>query len=212
MSRGVINVGLAIFARNEAERIGQLISDLGEQTLLADDRLSIHIFVVANGCTDRTADVARQAFAAPVFSRPRIGASVHELAKAGKSNAWNELVHRIAPKGTDYMFFLDADIRIPDSGSLKAVLDGLVSSPEAVVAVDRSVKDIELEQPKTLIEKLIKYEAVHDIRSWSDVKNRLGRGRPTTHGWPSRAPATACGSPKSNGYGCRSAFREKMVS
>jgi glycosyltransferase involved in cell wall biosynthesis len=156
MSRGVINVGLAIFARNEAERIGQLISDLGEQTLLADDGVSIHIFVVANGCTDRTADVARQALATPVFSRPRIGASVQELAKAGKSNAWNELVHRIAPKGTDYMFFLDADIRIPDSGSLKAVLDGLVSSPEAVVAVDRSVKDIELEQPKTLTEKLIK--------------------------------------------------------
>ena len=156
MSGGVLNVGLAILARNEAERNGQMLSDLGKQTLLADERVSTHVFVVANGCTDRTAEVARQALAAPAFSRPRIGTSVHELAKAGKSNAWNELVHRIAPKGTDYMFFLDADIRIPESGSMKAILDGLASSPEAVVAIDRSVKDIELEQPKTLTEKLIK--------------------------------------------------------
>ena len=156
MSGGVLNVGLAILARNEEERIGQLISDLGEQTLLADDRVSAHVYVVANGCTDRTAEVARRALATPPFSHPRIGTSVHELSRPGKSNAWNELVHGIALEDTDYMFFLDADIRIPDERSLKANLDGLVSSPEAVVAVDRSVKDIELEQPKSLTEKLIK--------------------------------------------------------
>ena len=31
--------------------------------------------------------------------------------------------------------------------------------------------------PASLIEKLIRYEAVHDIRSWSDVKNRLDSDR-----------------------------------
>ena len=33
------------------------------------------------------------------------------------------------------------------------------------------------DSPASLIEKLIKYEAVHDIRSWSDLKNRLDSDR-----------------------------------
>ena len=33
------------------------------------------------------------------------------------------------------------------------------------------------DSPASLIEKLIKYEAVHDIRSWADLKNRLDSDR-----------------------------------
>lgn len=156
MGGTTLKLGVAILARNEAGQIGRLIEDLGEQTLLGDERLSIEIFVVANGCTDRTAEVARRALAAGPFARDRITTSVHELAQAGKANAWNELVHRIAPEDTDYMFFLDADVRIPDQHSLEAVFDRLESSTTAVVAVDRSVKDIELEEPRGLVEHLIK--------------------------------------------------------
>ena len=36
---------------------------------------------------------------------------------------------------------------------------------------------ISWDSPASLIEKLIKYEAVHDIRSWADVKNRLDSDR-----------------------------------
>ncbi|MCU0761939.1 MAG: malonyl-CoA decarboxylase [Hydrogenophaga sp.] len=36
---------------------------------------------------------------------------------------------------------------------------------------------ISWDSPASLIEKLIRYEAVHDIRSWSDVKNRLDSDR-----------------------------------
>ena len=36
---------------------------------------------------------------------------------------------------------------------------------------------ISWDSPASLIEKLIKYEAVHDIKSWSDVKNRLDSDR-----------------------------------
>ncbi|MEJ6022795.1 malonyl-CoA decarboxylase [Ramlibacter sp. PS4R-6] len=36
---------------------------------------------------------------------------------------------------------------------------------------------ISWDSPASLVEKLIKYEAVHDIRSWSDVKNRLDSDR-----------------------------------
>lgn len=39
------------------------------------------------------------------------------------------------------------------------------------------LKSINWDSPASLLEKLIQYEAVHDIRSWSDLKNRLDSDR-----------------------------------
>ncbi|MDO9196901.1 malonyl-CoA decarboxylase [Rhodoferax sp.] len=39
------------------------------------------------------------------------------------------------------------------------------------------LRRISWDSPASLIEKLIKYEAVHDIRGWSDMKNRLDSDR-----------------------------------
>jgi len=39
------------------------------------------------------------------------------------------------------------------------------------------LRRISWDSPASLIEKLIRYEAVHDIRGWSDVKNRLDSDR-----------------------------------
>lgn len=40
-----------------------------------------------------------------------------------------------------------------------------------------SLERLSWDSPASLIEKLIRYEAVHDIRGWGDVKNRLGSDR-----------------------------------
>ncbi|MCW5652860.1 malonyl-CoA decarboxylase family protein [Hydrogenophaga sp.] len=40
-----------------------------------------------------------------------------------------------------------------------------------------ALRRITWDSPASLVEKLIKYEAVHDIRSWADVKNRLDSDR-----------------------------------
>src|SRR5204863_6861922 len=39
------------------------------------------------------------------------------------------------------------------------------------------LRRISWDSPASLVEKLIKYEAVHNIRSWADVKNRLDSDR-----------------------------------
>nr|WP_166180523.1 glycosyltransferase family 2 protein [Altererythrobacter segetis] len=157
MRKALLNVSVGILARNEEAGIAQVIDDLRQQTLLTEGDLRVQVHVVANACTDRTVEVARQSFDAGKFAQLGVDATVHELLQGGKSNAWNEFIHRIVPDATDFVILLDGDIRIPERRSLKLMVQELAASPNAVVAVDRSVKDIELEQPSGLVEKLIKF-------------------------------------------------------
>jgi malonyl-CoA decarboxylase len=58
---------------------------------------------------------------------------------------------------------------------LEAELEHIFSSWFDVAFLE--LRRISWDSPASLIEKLIQYEAVHDIRSWSDVKNRLDSDR-----------------------------------
>lgn len=151
-----MRICIGILARNEADRIGALIADLDRQTLFRKNDISMSLCVVANGCTDATVEVARNALSDTAFVRQGRLASVHSLAQAGKSNAWNEFIHKIAPRDTDYVFLLDADIRIPEHEALQRMLDRLTSSKGAVVAIGKSTSDLSLRRPKNLAELLIK--------------------------------------------------------
>lgn len=96
-----------ICARNEAEVIADLIASLREQTYRHE---LIHIFVLADNCTDKTADTARAA-----------GAVVYERFNSqliGKGYALTELMGHLKedyPDGFDGYFVFDADnILAPD--------------------------------------------------------------------------------------------------
>lgn len=58
---------------------------------------------------------------------------------------------------------------------LDAELESLFSTWFDVAFLE--LRRISWDSPASLIEKLIKYEAVHDIRGWDDVKNRLDSDR-----------------------------------
>ncbi len=58
---------------------------------------------------------------------------------------------------------------------LEAELEQLFATWFDVAFLD--LKRLSWDSPASLIEKLIKYEAVHDIRSWADLKNRLDSDR-----------------------------------
>ena len=59
--------------------------------------------------------------------------------------------------------------------ALDAELEHLFSTWFDVAFLE--LRRLSWDSPASLIEKLIKYEAVHDIRSWADVKNRLDSDR-----------------------------------
>jgi malonyl-CoA decarboxylase len=72
----------------------------------------------------------------------------------------------------ELMLFAAEDIRLQ---ALDADIHALLASWFDIGFLD--LKQITWETPATLLEKLIEYEAVHAIRSWEDLKNRLGDDR-----------------------------------
>jgi malonyl-CoA decarboxylase len=92
------------------------------------------------------------------------------------------LLQRFAvfPEGMRFLVDLRADL-LPHLRSdkrllaLDAELENLFSTWFDVAFLE--LRRISWDSPASLIEKLIKYEAVHDIRGWADVKNRLDSDR-----------------------------------
>ena len=85
-----------------------------------------------------------------------------------------------APEGVRFLVNLRADM-LPSLKSDKRLqaldveMEYMFSTWFDVGFLD--LRRISWDSPASLIEKLIKYEAVHDIKGWSDVKNRLDSDR-----------------------------------
>ncbi len=92
------------------------------------------------------------------------------------------LLQRFAvfPEGMRFLLDLRAEL-LPNLKSdkrllaLDAELENLFSTWFDVAFLN--LRSISWDSPASLIEKLIKYEAVHDIKGWADVKNRLDSDR-----------------------------------
>lgn len=92
------------------------------------------------------------------------------------------LLQRFAvfPEGMRFLVDLRADLlgqlkTDKRLAALDAELEHLFSTWFDVAFLE--LRRISWDSPASLVEKLIKYEAVHDIRSWGDVKNRLDSDR-----------------------------------
>jgi malonyl-CoA decarboxylase len=84
------------------------------------------------------------------------------------------------PFGIRFLVDLRAELlewipKEPVLRTLDAELDALFTSWFDVAFLE--LKRISWDSPASLLEKLIKYEAVHDISSWADLKNRLDADR-----------------------------------
>ena len=103
----VNDFAVMICARNEQAVIGDLIASLRSQTYDADH---IHVFVLADNCTDDTALIARAAGAAVYerFNKTQVG-------KGYALSALMDHLRRDYPQGFDGYFVFDADnILSPD--------------------------------------------------------------------------------------------------
>ncbi|HOG03492.1 MAG TPA: malonyl-CoA decarboxylase family protein, partial [Accumulibacter sp.] len=104
-----------------------------------------------------------------------------ELRKAMRSSRLRILAQfNTLPQGVKFLVDLRADLlRFADTD---AALRSLDRELESRLGAWFDVGFLELQRitwssPAALLEKLIEYEAVHEIRSWSDLKNRLDSDR-----------------------------------
>lgn len=86
----------------------------------------------------------------------------------------------VAPQGMRFLLDLRSEL-LPQLKTdkrlmaLDAELEGLFSTWFDLAFLE--LRRISWDSPASLIEKLMRYEAVHDIRGWADVKNRLDSDR-----------------------------------
>lgn len=131
-------VAFGIFAHNEARDLPRLLDDICTQDILSDVTVSVEFHLLANGCTDDTAEVARRH-----ALKDRLGEAfvVHDFPEGGKSRTWNRFVHEQTPDEADLLGFLDADIRLGGPGHLSGLVRGLAAREDLRAFVSRPVAD-----------------------------------------------------------------------
>ncbi len=153
-----MKASIGILAYNEAPTIPRALESLFRQTLITEmpPTTSLEIIVVANGCTDGTAQVSQNCLERCLASMPgatQITTLVKELDQPGKSNAWNVYVHGLSDPACDFLFLMDGDIELIAPNTLRSMLTLLLGRPEAWVAVDRPIKDVLFKQKKNLMDR-----------------------------------------------------------
>lgn len=154
-------ISIGILAYNEERSIERTLA-----SLFAQDALCVaggpmadycwEVVVVPNGCHDRTAELARATLArlTAAAGRSAISWSVHEVAEAGKSNAWNLCIHEFVSPEADMIIMIDADIEFGERGTLGNSVLALRTDPNAAAAVDLPLKDAVRKAHKSPIERL----------------------------------------------------------
>ncbi len=151
-SRSPAKVAAIILAKDEQANIGRMIEAIAIQTLCERDDVILSVYVVANGCTDRTAEVARAA-ADKSLKPGGIETNVYDWPAPGKSRSWNRAVHEIIPNDVDYILAIDADIGFATAGVLAALFDHLRAFREVEVVSGFPVKDSEQKKRPSLIDR-----------------------------------------------------------
>lgn len=139
-------ISIGIFAYQEEGRIGAMLESLFEQTVFtspteSEANIEWHLHIIPNGCTDKTAEVARTAITlGAANSKTRIATHINVIDKPGKSNAWNIFIHEISSSKTDLFFFFDADIFSIENNIIRAALACFASNEKIAVVVNTPTK------------------------------------------------------------------------
>jgi glycosyltransferase involved in cell wall biosynthesis len=156
-----MHITVGILAYNEVERIARTINSLFGQSVFTGSGLTLpdvqwDIVVVPNGCKDDTHLRAEQALQAAGANCKAAAVShrVISLERAGKSHAWNKLVHDIAAPATDVFVMLDADIEFGHPDTIASSVQRLRTDAHAWAVVDLPRKRFDSAAQKTLVAKL----------------------------------------------------------
>lgn len=152
-------ISIGILAWNEEDSLAETISSIFRQSLFKNIPASeseIELVCVPNGCSDKTAEVARNHLDVLLreYNYPHLKCRVCELAIPSKVNAWNEYIHNISAPEAEYIFLMDADISLNTDDTLWNMLSALHNNPRAFFSTDLPVKHIYYKERKTLFDRI----------------------------------------------------------
>lgn len=133
-----------VLAYNEERHITSCLDSI----FAADPDRKFEVFVMANGCTDRTADIVTE------YGRRRPEVHLVSISLGDKCNAWNVFIHETVPAccpGREIYFFMDGDARAVH-GSFTVMARALRDNPHAhaASAVPASGWNLERDRQKIL--------------------------------------------------------------
>ncbi|HZP60154.1 MAG TPA: glycosyltransferase [Opitutaceae bacterium] len=139
---------VGLIARNGENTIRSTLEAVFQQSLFA--RLSAcsgrcEVFCIACGCTDRTAEIAREVLARMEREHPHpqaFTARVAEISGTAKINAWNLFVHEFSAPETKYLYIMDDDTVLYHPDVLYNLAGTLERSSTASVSTSRRYKDV----------------------------------------------------------------------
>ena len=169
-------LGGEVSARQRAARLAETYLGLGDEAR-AD---FLRIVAIEFGPNPAAVDKAQASYQAAIGTDAQ-WATEAELRKCLRSARVRILTQFNAiPQGVKFLVDLRADLlRYLEHDPALRLLDGELESllsewfDEGFLELQR----ISWNSPAALLEKLIEYEAVHEIRSWDDLKNRLDSDR-----------------------------------
>jgi malonyl-CoA decarboxylase len=164
-------------ARANAAELGRVYLDLNEDGRLRFLRLLAYEYGVDPARLNDVMDAARDSSEDPVAYARALGRLRDTLMSPRMKlfRQFNGLEH-----GVKFLVDMRADLREilrdnPDLAPLDSELKFLLSGWFDAGFLE--LRQITWSAPADLLEKLIEYEAVHEIRSWTDLKNRLESDR-----------------------------------
>lgn len=147
-----MKLALIILAKNEEKNIGPFLQSLAAQTLFDRGDIDVSLYVVANGCSDGTAQVARENASKALHSRG-VKSEILDWTTPGKSRSWNRVVHEVLPSDVDFVLAMDADIEFVDDLVLAAMFDRIRGNSELQVVSGLPIKDIARKARPTLVDR-----------------------------------------------------------
>jgi glycosyltransferase involved in cell wall biosynthesis len=133
-----------VLAHNEERHIRACLDSI----FAADPERSFEVFVMANGCTDRTEDIVSE------YGRERPEVKLVSIALGDKCNAWNVFIHESVPAscpGREIYFFMDGDARaVRGSFSVMAHAMRDDSHAHSAAAVPASGRNVARDRQKIL--------------------------------------------------------------
>jgi len=149
----MVNVDIAVFAYNESHNISNIISNLKKQSILFNPDFSVKIYLLANGCTDNTVELAQNELRK---NNPHNLFELIDLSSPGKSRTWNFFVHHLSRPTAKHLVFCDSDIDIPNPNTIQNLIEMLDDNAALLGVSSKPIKDIVFEPNNlNILDKII---------------------------------------------------------